>query len=81
MSAPKIETYGQIGSPIPGSRLVRDYCATCGEPIRVTSCGGEHICSSCRAGWHPGYGTPFYVPDTDADGVWANIVKKVEDGR
>ncbi len=28
--------YGKPGSPVAGSHLVRAYCQSCGEPIRVT---------------------------------------------
>ena len=75
---PVNKEYGPPGSPIQGSRLVRDYCAHCGEAIRVSHPGGGHICSSCQVAAHPGYGTPFYVPDADANGSWANAVKALE---
>lgn len=35
------------GRPIPGSRLVRAYCAHCGEPMRVIRWTGFHICLDC----------------------------------
>lgn len=47
---PDIEQYGEIGSVIPGSRLLRDYCVVCGEPIRVYLLGGNE-CKEC-AGVH-----------------------------
>lgn len=41
--------YGCPGDPIPGSVYVRDYCAVCGEPIRVAprSKLGLKECDDC----------------------------------
>lgn len=32
---PKGRAFGKAGDRIPGSRLLRDYCKRCDEPIRV----------------------------------------------
>jgi hypothetical protein len=41
------------GDAIPGSRYVRDFCVTCGEPIRVNIVG-DHQCLSCKPTGIPG---------------------------
>ncbi len=41
---------GKVGGAIPGSNLLRDYCAACGEPIRVAVITMEQtICNYCLA--------------------------------
>ena len=56
--------YGQPGTPIRGSRLIRSYCEGCGEPIRVEPITEENPklsygpCTRCRANLHPGCGKP-----------------------
>jgi hypothetical protein len=42
--------YGEPGSRIPGSIYVREYCAICGDPIRVLPAvvGCEPQCSACE---------------------------------
>lgn len=46
------------GSPIRGSAYVRDYCAGCGEPIRVVSgTTGWNLCEICNP-------NRVYVPTT-----------------
>lgn len=72
------ESHEPPGTPIKDSRLVRDYCLFCGEPMRVTRATGDQMCTSCRKGVHPGTGSPYYVADPDANGVWANGVKALE---
>jgi hypothetical protein len=39
-----------VGAPIPGSRFVRDFCANCGEPMRICPdrVGEENYCSECE---------------------------------
>lgn len=37
----------QRGEPIPGSKLVRDFCVLCDEPIRVFNVG-HHYCTDCQ---------------------------------
>jgi hypothetical protein len=37
----------QIGSRIPGSKLIRDFCACCGEPIRVVCISKNNVCLDC----------------------------------
>lgn len=47
---PDYDKWGQPGSDIPGSVLVRAYCACCGSPIRV-ACFDEHkseYCGDCQ---------------------------------
>ena len=41
------------GTKIPGARLVRDYCRTCGQPIRVLpgKTYGHEECEECN--YHP----------------------------
>ena len=43
--------YGEVGSAIKGSQYVRDYCFTCGDPIRVARkrIGRKNSCSDCEA--------------------------------
>jgi hypothetical protein len=53
--------YGNSGSPIPGSKLIRSYCQSCGEPIRVpypepNQPIGTGPCIKCRANFHQGCG-------------------------
>ena len=36
------------GDPIPGSKFLRDFCAECEEPIRVTSISTQNYCHECR---------------------------------
>lgn len=44
------------GDRIPGSRLVRDYCCRCQEPMRVepSMTYGVHECLDCVRVEHPG---------------------------
>jgi len=48
-----VSKWGKVGSPIIGSRFVRDYCYMpgCHEPIRVpkTDIGKANACSSCQS--------------------------------
>lgn len=39
----------QIGAAIPGSKLVRDFCACCGEAIRVVCISKKNFCLECRS--------------------------------
>lgn len=50
----QIAEYGRIGSKIQGSSLVRDYCISCHEPIRVVSTSAWHTCTDCRPTGVPG---------------------------
>ena len=45
-----ISNYGEVGSPIKGSKYVRDYCFICFEPIRVPleQIGLPNSCSFCQ---------------------------------
>ena len=46
--------WGEIGSSIRGSKLVRDYCVRCGEPIRVVSVSPGVCCLDCHPTGRPG---------------------------
>lgn len=40
----------QRGSPIPNSRMFRDWCRACGEAIRMSApqnCDGNNRCDEC----------------------------------
>ena len=39
------------GEGIKGSRFLRDFCARCDEPMRVSDCNGNNLCEECRP--HP----------------------------
>lgn len=45
-----VARYGQPGDVIPGSVYQRDYCAVCGEPIRVHERArlGLNECQDCK---------------------------------
>jgi hypothetical protein len=47
------EQRATIGTSIPDSNLVRDYCIHCGEAMRVTRTGGN-TCLDCRPTGIPG---------------------------
>lgn len=36
------------GDRIARSKLYRDFCCGCGEPIRVTEADGQQTCEDCR---------------------------------
>jgi len=40
--------FGEVGSKIPGSLFLRDYCSGCNEPIRVTAAGIKNFCRDCN---------------------------------
>lgn len=46
--------YGPSGSRIPGSRLLRDYCIRCCQPIRVTDASKPNLCLDCNPTGTPG---------------------------
>lgn len=48
------EQLTQVGSSIPGSSLVRDFCVECGEAMRVVDAGKPNICLECRPTGCPG---------------------------
>jgi hypothetical protein len=50
----KAERLASIGQPIPGSHLLRDYCVSCGEAIRVTDASRPNVCLSCQPSGVPG---------------------------
>lgn len=44
---------GNVGDHIPGSALVRAYCAECREPIRVSTIRVQNWCRDCDPGRRP----------------------------
>ena len=46
--------WGRIGSRIEGSKLFRDYCVCCAEPIRVASVTPGACCLDCKPTGCPG---------------------------
>ena len=69
------------GTPIVGSRLVRDYCETCGEPIRVvgiTNVHGKRVRSKCSTCHHP---PPNKAATMDDESPWQqNNIRILENG-
>lgn len=47
--AKNVQRAAQIGSRIPGSKLIRDFCACCGEAIRVCDISQKNFCLECRS--------------------------------
>lgn len=69
--------YGKPGSAIEGSKLVRDYCRECGEPMRVYPGETGSICVHCL------YGAPESeehgpADDEQENGWWSNGVRALE---
>lgn len=48
------EQIAEIGTRIPGSTLVRDFCVVCGEAMRVVDAGGPNTCLDCKPTGHAG---------------------------
>lgn len=46
----------QVGAAIPGSKLLRDYCASCGEAIRVVCVNHRNLCRVCTTDRGPSGG-------------------------
>lgn len=44
-----IAEYGAPGEPVPGSLYYRQYCARCGDPIRVGASNAESPSCLCHA--------------------------------
>ena len=72
--------YGEPGSPIKGSRLVRGYCRVCGTPIRrdpnavAQEC---EICSGVQRDLMPG----GYAGQLDEDeGGYGSIARRAMEG-
>lgn len=40
------------GDTIPGSRMIREFCGCCGEPMRVFELKGKPCCSDCSPANH-----------------------------
>ena len=38
------------GQRIPGSRLLRDFCCGCGQPMRVQCPNSNPVCEECEGG-------------------------------
>lgn len=74
-----VPTYGEPGSFISFSRFMRDYCTTCGEPVRVNATGGTTSpkCSYCTAAEHPGQGSSVGAKE-DANPWQENAIKDLE---
>lgn len=58
-SRPPVEPrQDKAGEPIPGSRYVRAFCKSCGDPMRVTPESYRNddwpSCTYCQAALHPG---------------------------
>ena len=72
----------QVGEPIKGSKLVRDFCDVCREPIRVCCTHNpdgvriRNLCSTCD---HPPPNSPA-TPEDDGGPMWENVVRQLEDG-
>ncbi|MGH7179513.1 MAG: hypothetical protein ACREJC_19210 [Tepidisphaeraceae bacterium] len=43
----------RTGDPIAGSKLLRAYCASCFEPIRVTTVRVRNYCAHCNPAVRP----------------------------
>lgn len=74
--------YGKFGSRIPNSELVRSYCGTCGDPMRVTKEeSSEPVCGRCVANRHPGWNSCSSGGDvTEPSPSLENAVGALEDG-
>lgn len=72
-----LPVYGYPDTRIPGSKLVREYCRTCGDPIRA----GLDLpkCSHCRVAEHPGQGSVLHS-GADSNPWNENTVGGMEDG-
>ena len=68
-AAAPARTHGNPGDPIQGSRLVRDYCEHCGDPIRVSGNIGNNICNKCtsQAAERPAFGRQRGPQDIEDD--------------
>lgn len=68
----------QRGQPIPGSKLLREFCWRCDAPLRVLAIGAPAYCEECEPR-QPPPGT--YGPlDEDFGGYSANARMILEDG-
>ena len=68
-------TYGQPGSPVPGSRFVRGYCPICGAPVRTSQFSPPQACSACDGHeLRGGRGAPI----DDVTGYQANAIRALE---
>lgn len=67
-----IAKYGRPGDPIPGSQLLRSYCRSCAEPIRVVDHTMPQDCVDCRKVGiaHPTQGVPGPRRHGQGVGCW-----------
>lgn len=66
------------GQRIPGSNLLRDFCARCLEPIRTDRPNGQQFCRQCDPPRiRPGTSGPV---DPDAGGYQSIALRVLEDG-
>jgi hypothetical protein len=75
--------YGEPGCKIPGSRMLRAYCPSCGGPMRVTPSSRSLLkCSSCQHAedFHPGYNSTRCPRDGGEDPGWHDAVRAIEAG-
>jgi hypothetical protein len=76
--AKKLYSDGAPGTPIPGSRYVRGYCAVCGLPVRVTDATDPQIpCYKCSGVWREST-WPHPSRNRGTNGSWHNAVKEYE---
>jgi len=54
----------QVGERIPGSSLVRDFCVSCGEAMRVIDAGRPNTCLDCKPTGCPGSVSDTIVSET-----------------
>jgi len=78
-----IAKWGEVGSPIPGSRMYRWYCTECLRPIRVLTPDDSNnagicceVCSGTKKRLTPG-GIAGPV-DEDSDGNYGNKQRAME---
>ena len=79
----------RAGDPIPGSKYVRAFCRSCGDPMRVSKeifqLGAYDSCSTCcppppsEATMMASMRSATSCDDGD-NGSWHNAVRSLEDG-
>jgi hypothetical protein len=78
---PSVETirrYGRRGSSIPGSRLVRDYCWYCGQPMRALGRAQRPMCTDCMSPNVRSSVGPIRGEDIDTNGYYSNARRALE---
>jgi len=68
------------GESIAGSRYRRDFCAKCGDPIRVSSVDGLNFCSACDEVniFSNGVDPIDNYQDLNEVGAWENGIRDLE---